>query len=34
MLNFFLAAEIVVLLLITFVPDVTMWIPRRLGLGG
>lgn len=30
----FLAAEIVVLLLITFVPDVTMWIPRRLGLGG
>ncbi len=30
----FLAAEIVVLLLITFVPDMTLWIPGRLGLGG
>ena len=30
----FLAAEIVVLLLITFVPGVTTWIPGMLGLGG
>ncbi|MCH8111061.1 MAG: TRAP transporter large permease, partial [Proteobacteria bacterium] len=30
----FLAAEILVLLLITFVPDLTLWIPRRIGLGG
>jgi tripartite ATP-independent transporter DctM subunit len=30
----FLAAEISVLLLITFVPGVTMWIPRAVGLGG
>ena len=30
----FLAAEIVVLLLITFVPKVTLWIPGMLGLGG
>lgn len=30
----FLAAEIGVLLLITFVPKVTLWIPGLLGLGG
>ena len=30
----FLAVEIIVLLLITFVPDLTLWIPHKLGLGG